>query len=116
MSDSPFADVEDGSIDEEPEPVGGTSVDDSIPGRLFDGNAVGPSVEELQTDYSLPWHWATALRGCCRVMTGDGVPPVFEIGLGGALGAADQLGGDGKLNREPGGNDQQEQETKEWSE
>lgn len=54
-------------------------------GRLFDGDAPGPGVQELQTDYGVDKHLAVALRGVLRTATGSGVPPIFEIGLGGTL-------------------------------
>lgn len=98
--DSPFEAVEDDAqLGETP---GDTATTAEGPlGRLFDGNAAGPSVQELQGDYNLPWHWATALRGTCRTMTGSGVPPAFEILIGGGVGVAEQLNGEG-MDSEPG--------------
>ena len=63
-----------------PEPH--TATNASPVNRLFSGEATGPTVQEVQTDYGLDWHWSTAIRGCCRVGTGSGVPPIAEILLG----------------------------------
>ena len=92
----PFADDVGGEVGD-PGVTAGNPVD-----RLFDGSAPGPSIEQLQGDYNLDWHWATALRGCCRTATGDGVPPIFEIGFGGTLGMLKELrGSGGELDGEP---------------
>ena len=92
----PFADDVGGEVGD-PGVTAGNPVD-----RLFDGNAPGPTVDELQTTYPLEWHWATALRGVCRTATGDGVPPIAEIALGGGLGVMAELRGDGAgVDQEP---------------
>ena len=54
--------------------------------RLFDGSAPGPSVGELEGDYGLGKPWSIFGRGCVRVATGDGIPPIVEIVIGAALG------------------------------
>lgn len=100
MSDDEIPDDPFDAVEGEP---GDTSVTDSGPvRRLFDGGIPGPSVSELQADYNLQWHWATCLRGCCRVATGSGVPPIFEIGLGGSLGIADYMNDGTALDETPG--------------
>jgi len=80
MSDSPFADDADAEptadAEPQPQPAG------SIAGRLFDGNARGPAVGELQSDYNLNREIAVPLRGVMRIADGDGVPPIAEIILG----------------------------------
>jgi hypothetical protein len=78
MSDSPFDDDDEpaDAHNPEPEPAG------SVAGRLFDGNARGPSVGELQSDYNLNRELAVPLRGVMRIADGDGVPPIAEIVLG----------------------------------
>lgn len=82
----PFEEVDEPS-GIETETVGGSEpVSDSPLDRLFDGNAEGPSVQELQNDYNADWHWATALRGLCRAGTGSGIPPIVEIAIGGGAG------------------------------
>ena len=71
--------------------------------RLVDGSAPGPGVPELQGQYGLDHPWAIALRGCCRVATGDGVPPAFEILFGTGLGVYGLTQGDGSgIDGEPG--------------
>jgi len=72
------------SIDAQPEMDSDlhSGVESSPVDRLFSGDVEGPSVQEVQTDYGLDWHWSTAIRGCCRVGTGAGVPPIAEILLG----------------------------------
>lgn len=54
--------------------------------RLFDGSASGPAVPQVESDYGLSKHWAIFVRGCTRVATGDGVPPVAEMIMGAVLG------------------------------
>jgi len=80
MSDSPFSDdaepAGDPDAEPQPQPAG------SIAGRLFDGNARGPAVGELQSDYNLNRELAVPLRGVMRIADGDGVPPIAEIVLG----------------------------------
>jgi hypothetical protein len=93
-TDNPFE-----SIDDDPGDPGVTA--DGPLGRLFDGSADGPSVGQLQADYNLPWHWSTALRGCCRVATGRGVPPAFEIVLGSGIGLLAYTRSGSGLDAEP---------------
>jgi len=82
----PFEEVDEPS-GIEAETVGGPEpASDSPFDRLFDGNAEGPRVQELQNNYNADWHWATALRGLCRVGTGSGIPPIVEIAIGGGAG------------------------------
>jgi len=64
-------------------------------GRLFDGNAEGPDVPTLQGDYGLSRPWAMVCRGTLRVATGSGVPPIFEIVAGSAMGLMAAQDGDG---------------------
>jgi len=59
---------------------------DSPADRLFDGNAEGPDVPELQSDYGLSRPWAIFCRGTLRAATGTGAPPIFEIVTGPAMG------------------------------
>jgi len=71
--------------------------------RLFDGDATGPQVSELQGDYSVGRDVAVMLRGALRTATGSGVPPVFEIVMGGLLFMRSQNDGeesDGELEGE----------------
>jgi len=86
MSDSPFHNDEPAGLSEElgfdepagpPQDRGGSWFQ-----KLFDGDAVGPSVDELEADYGLPKEISVILRGVLRVSTGSGVPPVAEIALG----------------------------------
>jgi hypothetical protein len=88
MPDSPFQPIEEGETDD----MGGTDsmadTGSSSPlDRLFDGSAPGPSVGELRADYSMPQWLAVMSRGIMRVATGDGVPPIAEIIIGGVMGA-----------------------------
>lgn len=54
--------------------------------RLFDGDAPGPSIPELEREYGISEKYITMpLRGILRVSTGSGVPPIVEILLGGVL-------------------------------
>jgi len=88
MSDSPFTDepADAAGLSEQlgfDEPAGGP-VDrgGSWFEKLFDGDAVGPTVQELEADYDLPKEISVILRGVLRVSTGSGVPPIAEIALG----------------------------------
>lgn len=103
MADSPFEPTDAPDDDPTMQPGGGSGGPLS---RLFDGNAPGPSVQELQADYGLPRSWSIALRGCVRVATGSGIPPAFEIGLGSALGlrSMQTSDGGGLLDRDDGDN------------
>jgi len=86
MSDSPFHDDEPAGLSEElgfDEPAGSPADrGGSWFQKLFDGDAVGPTVAELEADYDLPKEISVILRGVLRVSTGSGVPPVAEIALG----------------------------------
>jgi len=54
--------------------------------RLLDGNADGPQVPELMQQYGISSRpIAIACRGCVRVGTGSGIPPLAEIVIGGVL-------------------------------
>lgn len=54
--------------------------------RLLDGNADGPQVPELMQQYGIDSRpIAIACRGCVRVGTGSGIPPLAEILIGGVL-------------------------------
>lgn len=82
LPDNPFeASTDDVDHDEQTD----TTQSGSGPvGRLFDGNAEGPDVPELQSDYGFSRPWAIVCRGTLRASTGSRVPPIFEIfaGLG----------------------------------
>jgi len=98
-----FDDAGDGTGDMDPSqaaeyatggPADGGGADASLGGldtasgplqRLFDGNAQGPSVQEIEDDYGLGKAVSIALRGVLRTATGSGVPPVAEILVGGVL-------------------------------
>lgn len=54
--------------------------------RLFDGDAPGPQVPELTSEYGMPRWMAMAARGILRTATGSGVPPIFEILVGSVMG------------------------------
>ena len=84
LEDNPF-DVDEAS-DLEIEPGTPEITSSGITQRLFDGSLTGPSISELKADYELPYHWAVAARGTIRTATGVGVPPVFEIVFGTAMG------------------------------
>lgn len=86
LPDSPFQPINDDSSDD----MGG--MDDAAGSgspmeRLLDGSAPGPSVQELRADYSMPQWLAVMSRGIMRVATGEGVPPIAEIVIGGVMGA-----------------------------
>jgi len=67
--------------------------------RLLDGNADGPQVPELMQQYGISSRpIAIACRGCVRVGTGSGIPPLAEIAIGGVLLFLSQQSGD---NDEP---------------
>lgn len=54
--------------------------------RLLDGDADGPQVPELMQQYGISSRpIAIACRGCVRVGTGSGIPPLAEIVIGGVL-------------------------------
>jgi hypothetical protein len=81
MSDSPFDDAAD--LGEPAESVdSGSNNATSWAGRLFDGDAPGPPLAELEADYDLPREVCIVLRGVLRVANGSGVPPIAEIMLG----------------------------------
>lgn len=83
-----------GTADATADPTGGPAKGPLA--RLFDGDADGPPVGQMERDYGLPKPLAVAGRGAVRVGTGSGVPPFAEIMLGGLLFAlAQQQGGDG---------------------
>lgn len=95
--------------DEQPheqEPAGGPMPGGGGPlRRLLDGDADGPPVPSLMQDYGLSNRpLAIACRGCVRVGTGSGVPPLAEILIGGALLFLAQQQGesDGGEDREEG--------------
>lgn len=99
MPDSPFA----GDIESEPAVDGEEMTTDGggITERLFDGGVSGPTTDELQSEYGLSNPWAISLRGAIRAATGSGVPPIFELVFGGALGVMQyQESGDG-VDQEP---------------
>lgn len=88
LPDSPFQSIEEGETDDMGGSSGMADAGSSSPlDRLFDGNAPGPSVGELRADYSMPQWLAVMSRGIMRVATGDGVPPIAEIVIGGVMGA-----------------------------
>jgi hypothetical protein len=88
LPDSPFQ-----PIDSETDDMGaGSGMEDTNTAgspldRLFDGSAPGPQVGELKADYDMPQWLAVLSRGIMRVATGDGVPPIAEIVIGGVMGA-----------------------------
>jgi len=54
--------------------------------RLLDGTADGPQVPPLMEQYGISSRpLAIACRGCVRVGTGSGIPPLAEIVIGGVL-------------------------------
>lgn len=54
-------------------------------GRLLDGQAPGPSIGELQREYSLSRPVAMIVRSVVRIGTGTGVPPLAEALIGALL-------------------------------
>lgn len=80
MSDSPFSDADEVGPADNADPGG--QGPGSWVGRLFDGDAPGPALQELEADYDLPREICIALRGVLRVANGSGVPPIAEIMLG----------------------------------
>lgn len=62
--------------------------------RLFDGDAHGPPVQEIESNYGIEGPWAIFLRGAVRTATGSGIPPIFELALGGGLGFVQLQRGD----------------------
>jgi len=76
-----------GAAEQEHEQSAGMSGRASGPlSRLFDGNADGPQVPELMQQYGIASRpIAIACRGCVRVGTGSGIPPIAEIVIGGVL-------------------------------
>jgi hypothetical protein len=79
MSDNPFEAVDGDSVDGGNDPVQSAT---SWAGKLFDGDADGPPVAELEADYDLPREVCIVLRGILRTAQGGGVPPIAEIVLG----------------------------------
>lgn len=94
--DSPFQ-----PVDGEP---GDTSVTSSgALGRLFDGTAGGPSLEQIRSDYNLSLHWGMFTRGTVRAATGTGIPPIAEIVMGAILGTVKAVKYREGIDREPQG-------------
>jgi len=93
--DSPFADTD---ADAEPGAETPASTGGGPMNRLFDGNATGPSVDELRMDYGVGREWAISLRGIMRVATGSGVPPAVEIVMGAVMALVGQAQSDGGLS------------------
>lgn len=95
--DSPFSST-DTAEDTAPEgglpPAGGGGMGSGPMGRLFDGSAPGPPVGQIESDYGVGKPWSIGLRGVVRTATGEGVPPIVEIGLASAAGLAKILRGD----------------------
>lgn len=85
MNDNPFEPMEE-SPDETPEAPETTEAKSPL-GRLLDGNATGPAVSELESDYGIGKPWSIGLRGIVRAATGSGIPPLAEISLAGVMGA-----------------------------
>jgi len=85
MSDSPFTEEPnglDGDIPADgPSPNGSQSWFE----KLLDGDAPGPSIQELQSTYEFPKEVSIVMRGVLRVSSGSGVPPIAEIILGSVL-------------------------------
>lgn len=81
MRDDPFSDAgtQDGADREQHT---GSNTTTSWFGKLFDGDADGPPLAELERDYDLPREICIVLRGVLRTASGSGVPPVAEILLG----------------------------------
>jgi hypothetical protein len=75
---------------------------DGIMQRAFDGDRDGPTVDSLKSDYGLSQESAIAGRGLVRMGTGSGVPPVFELGLGGGLLALREREKNDEINDDPG--------------
>jgi hypothetical protein len=53
--------------------------------KLFDGDAEGPPISQLRSDYDLPREICIILRGILRVSRGSGVPPIAEMVLGAVI-------------------------------
>lgn len=87
LPENPFEPIDDGEASSEETTAAPTGGGGSPMDRLFDGSVPGPDVAELKRQYELPQWLAITSRGIMRVATGDGVPPVAEIVIGGALGA-----------------------------
>lgn len=90
-ADTPFDDepgageVED-ATDDGPDPSAAPTGGSASPiARLFDGSADGPAVDDVQRDYGIPREIAVIVRGTVRAATGDGIPPIAEIAIGGGL-------------------------------
>jgi hypothetical protein len=94
--ESPFE-----SIDAEP---GDSSITSGgVVRRLFDGDASGPSLEQLRSDYNLSLHWGLFTRGTIRTASGSGIPPIAEIIMGGILGTVKAIKYREGIDREPQG-------------
>jgi len=101
LDDDPFSSSTDTAADTADNASTPSIGNGGVVSRLFDGDAVGPQVPELQGDYGFSRPWAMVCRGTLRVATGSGVPPVFEIvaGAGMAAMSAQEDGGGSLLSR-----------------
>jgi len=95
MSDSPFTDGPDGIEQEMPDDSPPPSGSKSWFEKLLDGDAPGPSIQELQSTYEFPKEVSIVMRGVLRVSSGSGVPPIAEIILGSVLWVTKQQQPDG---------------------
>jgi hypothetical protein len=95
MSESPFteeSDDLDGDLPgESPPPTESQSWFE----KLLDGDAPGPTIQELQSTYEFPKEVSIVMRGVLRVSSGSGVPPIAEIILGAVLWVTKQQNGGG---------------------
>jgi len=85
MSDSPFTEGPEDLDGDIPEGGPAASGSKSWFEKLLDGDAPGPSIQELQSTYEFPKEVSIVMRGVLRVSSGSGVPPIAEIILGSVL-------------------------------
>jgi len=78
--------------------------------KLFDGQADGPPIKKVETEYTGGDRGlAHIVRACIRMGDGNGLPPIAEAGLGAGLKLLEQSDMGGMLGKETA----EEQETNE---
>jgi len=93
MSESPFTDEPEDLDGDIPDGGPAASGSQSWFEKLLDGDAPGPSIQELQSTYEFPKEVSIVMRGVLRVSSGSGVPPIAEIILGSVLWVTKQQNG-----------------------
>jgi hypothetical protein len=84
-AENPFEDFEEATEQAKEEATSPGPEGQSWMNKLFDGDADGPPISQLRSDYDLPREICIILRGILRVSRGSGVPPIAEMVLGAVI-------------------------------